>query len=127
MESNNKKIKTFTDLDAWKEGHKLVLMVYKDTDKFPKEEKFGLTQQLRRAVVSVTSNIAEGFSRRSNKEKARFYFISKGSLTEAQNQLFISRDLAYLKVSDFEKIVDQANLVGKLVSGLIKSAGKLNF
>ena len=65
-----KKIKNFTDLETWKEGHKLVLLIYEATRLFPKEEKFALIDQMRRAAVSITSNIAEGFSRQSKKEKA---------------------------------------------------------
>src|SRR3989344_224377 len=87
-----KKIQSFTDLEVWRESHKLVLMVYKFTKNFPKNELFGLTSQLRRAVVSITSNIAEGFSRFSYKEKIQFYSIAFGSLTEVQNQLLISKD-----------------------------------
>ena len=75
----NKKIKSFTDLDTWKEGHKLVLLIYESTKSFPKEERFALTDQIRRAAVSITSNIAEGFSRQSLREKIQFYSISKGS------------------------------------------------
>jgi len=75
----NKKIKSFTDLDTWKEGHKLVLLIYESTKFFPKEERFALTDQIRRAAVSITSNIAEGFSRQSLREKIQFYSISKGS------------------------------------------------
>ena len=85
--NNGNKIKSFTDLNAWKEGHKLVLMIYGITKQFPKEEIFGLTSQIRRCVVSITLNIAEGFSRQSYKEKVRFYSISLGSITELQNQL----------------------------------------
>jgi len=70
MEDNRKnKIRSFTDLNAWREGHKLVLMIYKITDKFPQPEIFCLVVQMRRAVISITSNIAEGFSRQTSKEK----------------------------------------------------------
>ncbi len=91
MNEESRKIRSFTDLNAWKEGHKLVLEIYKFTQKFPKEEQFGLTNQLRRAVVSFTSNIAEGFSRNSYKEKLQFYSMALGSLTEVQNQLLVGK------------------------------------
>jgi len=93
MNQESGKIKSFMDLDAWKEGHRLVLEIYQITKKFPREELFGLTNQLRRAAVSFTSNIAEGFSRNSYKEKLQFYSMALGSLTEIQNQLLISRDI----------------------------------
>lgn len=96
MNQELSKIKSFTDLNTWKEAHKLVLLIYKITKQFPHEEQFGLTNQIRRAVVSITSNIAEGFSRSSYKEKSQFYSISLGSLTEVQNQLLIARDLKYI-------------------------------
>src|SRR3990167_241538 len=81
------KIQVFTDLNVWREAHKLVLEIYKLTQKFPEGEKFGLTIQLRRAAISITSNIAEGFSRKTDKEKIQFYRMSLGSLMEVQNQL----------------------------------------
>ena len=81
------KIKTFKDLETWKQAHKLVLVIYKLTKTFPKEEKYSLTDQIRRAVVSISSNIAEGFARDSKKDKIRFYSIALGSLIEVQNQL----------------------------------------
>lgn len=93
---NVQKIQSFTDLYAWQAGHKLVLSIYEVTQKFPKEELFGLTNQLRRAAVSITSNIAEGFSRSSYKEKSQFYSMALGSLTEIQNQLLIAKDIKYL-------------------------------
>ncbi len=117
---NNEKIKSFTDLDAWKEAHKLVLMIYESTKKFPKEELFGLTNQLRRAVISISSNIAEGFSRKTSKDKMHFYSMSLGSLTEVQNQLLVARDVLYLLKEDFNKIAQQTIRVSKLINGLIK-------
>jgi len=82
MNNNENKIRKFTDLYAWQEGHKLVLMVYKNTEQFPEKERYSIVDQMRRAVVSLTSNIAEGFSRRSSKEKNRFYCIAQASLVE---------------------------------------------
>jgi four helix bundle protein len=117
----NLKLKTFRDLRTWQEGHKLVLAVYECTKKFPKEEMFGLSSQLRRASVSVTSNIAEGFSRHTRKEKAQFYYQSNGSLSEIKNQLIIARDLTYLENSKFEEIINTANHTQALLQGLIKS------
>ena len=114
------KIKSFTDLNAWKEGHKLVIIIYKQIKEFPKEELFSLTNQIQRASVSITSNIAEGFSRRSEKEKIQFYYIALGSLTEVQNQLLIARDIGYIKNETFKQIADQTVIVSKLCNGLIK-------
>jgi len=116
------KISSFTDLIAWKEGHALVLMVYKVTKKFPREEMFGLTNQIRRAVVSVTSNVAEGFSRFSSNDKSRFYSMAQGSLTEVQNQLIIARDVEYLSAKEYADVADQTILVHKLINGLIKNS-----
>lgn len=115
-----KKIRSFTDLIVWQKSHLLVLEVYKITRKFPGEEKFGLTNQLRRAVVSITSNIAEGFSRKSYKEKVQFYHTSLGSLSEVQNQLLISRDLKYLNIETYNKLSELTIEVSKMLSVLIK-------
>jgi four helix bundle protein len=114
------KVDSFTKLVTWQEGHRLVLQIYKLVKKFPHDEHFGLTDQMRRAVVSITSNIAEGFSRGTYKEKSRFYYIALGSLTEIQNQLIIAKDVGYVSEADFIKISDQINLVSKLLRGLIK-------
>ena len=120
----NDKIVYFTDLNAWREAHKLVLMIYEATKRFPKEELFGLVSQMRRSVVSITSNIAEGFSRRSYKDKGKFYITAQGSLTELQNQLLIARDVEYLTTGEYEKIFPQTVVVHKLINGLIKSSKK---
>ncbi len=119
---NGIKIKSFTDLNAWKEGHKLVLSAYKLISIFPKEERVGLSDQMRRSSVSITSKIAEGFSRRSKKEKSQFFYTSLGSVTELQNQLLIARDIGYIKAVEFKNIAEQTVVVSKLVNGLIKSS-----
>lgn len=89
------KSKSFEDLLVWQKGHVFVLQVYKLTKQFPKEEIYGLTQQFRRAAVSITANIAEGYKRLSNKEKLRFYNIAQGSLEECRYFLILSKDLEY--------------------------------
>lgn len=115
------KITSFTDLQAWREAHQLALMVYQLTDKFPDKEIYSLTSQLRRAVISITSNIAEGFSRQGKKEKIQFYYTAKGSLTEIQSQIIPARDLGYIKQEDFKYLADKTVIVSKLIFGLIKS------
>lgn|SRR3989344_5008423 len=122
----NKKIKSFTDLTTWQEGHSLVLMVYKFIEDFPKKENFTIIPQMQRCAISITSNIAEGFSRRGVKEKIQFYYISLGSLTELHNQLIISNGLNYINAEKFKLIIEQMTKVQKLLNGLIKSARLLN-
>lgn len=115
------KIKNFTDLNTWKEAHKLVLQIYKITKFFPTTEKFALVDQILRAVVSITSNIAEGFGRQGLKEKIQFYYMAQASLAEVQNQLILAKDLGYLSKITFEQIWEQSVSVYKLISGLIRS------
>lgn len=117
----NSKIKSFTDLKVWQEAHILALQIYRITDTFPKQEMFGLVSQLRRAAVSITSNIAEGFSRISPKEKLHFYSITHGSLTEVENQLLLSKDLGYLEPDLFEKTHAQLSYVHKILNAFIRS------
>ncbi len=118
MENEKAKIKSFTDLYTWQKGHGLVLKIYSVTEKFPHKETFGLVSQMRRCAVSLTSNIAEGFSRNTVREKYQFYSIAQGSLIELQNQLLISRDVGYLKDSDFQETAQQTIVVNKLINGL---------
>lgn len=115
-----RKIQSFTDLRVWQEGHKLVLEIYRLTAKFPGLEQFGLSNQLRRAVVSITSNIAEGFSRNTAGEKRQFYAIALGSLTEVKNQLLIARDLKFLSAADFSDCSRRTVDMSKMLNGLIK-------
>ncbi|MEK7604899.1 MAG: four helix bundle protein [Patescibacteria group bacterium] len=114
------KIKEFTDLIVWKEGHKLVLVIYTCTKAFPREETYSLTDQLRRAATSVTSNIAEGFGRHSYKERLQFYYMAQGSLTELKNQLHIAKGVGYLSEQTFSELLQQSVITHKLLQGLIK-------
>jgi len=114
-------IKRFVDLETWQRGHELVLLVYKLSRDFPKDETYSLTDQVRRAVVSVTSNIAEGFGRKSIAEKIKFYFIATGSLAEVQNQLLIARDLGYLPKSSYNQVSELTEEVYRMLNGLIRS------
>lgn len=122
MNQESGKITSFTKLETWQEAHKLVLMLYKVTKSFPKEEIFALVNQMRRAVISIVSNIAEGFSRQSYKEKAQFYLMTLGSLTEIQSQLLVARDLGYVDKKVFDTAAHQSVKVHKMLNGLIKSS-----
>jgi len=122
MVVHKEKITSFTKLDAWKEGHKLVLLIYNITKQFPKDELFGLVSQMRRCAVSITSNIAEGFSRQSYKEKVQFYATALGSVTELQNQLLIARDVGYLQSLLFMEIAATSVVVHKIINGLIRKS-----
>lgn len=115
-------MKSFRDLDAWKEGHILVLMIYKLTRSFPKEEMFALVSQMRRSAVSITSNLAEGFSRQSYKEKTQFYSIAQGSVTELQSQLDIALDVSYINRDTYCSVDNQSVKVHKIINGLIKKS-----
>lgn len=116
------KITDFTDLIAWQKAHVFVLAVYKVTQHFPSHEQFALTNQLTRAAVSITSNIAEGFGRNSEKDKVQFYGIAKGSLLEVRSQLCIAKDLGYITGEQFEELERDAMEVVRLIAGLVRSA-----
>lgn len=114
------KIKTFEDLIAWKEAHKLTLLIYKSTNSFPSSEKFNLTSQMRRAVVSIESCIAEGFCRFHYKERLQFYYDARGSLGEIQSQTLTSRDLHFIKDNNFHEIIELVEKTGVILGGLIR-------
>lgn len=118
----NGKIESFTDLNVWKEGHELVIMVYKTTRDFPKEETYSLVDQMRRASSSITANIAEGFGRQTYKEKVQFYYMAKGSLSELKNFILIAKDINYLSAEQLKELADQANLVDQILQGFIKKS-----
>lgn len=120
MEKN--KIQSFQDLRVWQEAHKLAVSIYKITKTFPKEELFGLTNQIRRAAVSISSNISEGFGRETMKDRIHFYIISLGSLNETQNQLLIAKDVGYLGEENWNELAEQTIIVSKMLNGLIKAS-----
>jgi four helix bundle protein len=117
----NNKISHFTHLFAWQKNHELVLKIYELTKRFPKDELFALTNQIRRAAISITSNIAEGYGRYHYADKIRFYTISRGSSAEVQNQLIIAKDLGYASEKDFDQIKIISYEGYKLICGLINS------
>jgi len=119
-------ISEFTDLRAWQEAHKLTLLVYRVTDKFPKSELYGLTLQLRRAVVSVESCVAEGFCRFHYKDRLNFYYEARGSLGEVESQILDARDLEFIRDDDFKLIWEQAEKVSVVLGGLIRSPQALS-
>ena len=112
-------MKSFTELDVWQKSRELVKLVYQLTLLFPKEEIYGLTNQLRRSVVSVPSNIAEGVGRQSDKETIHFLYISKGSLFELEAQLYLSFDLEYILEEQLKEIFEQLSTCKKLLNGFI--------
>lgn len=118
----NPKIKSFTDLIVWQEGHKLVLLTYRATGLFPKQETYSLVDQMRRSCSSITSNIAEGFGRQTYKEKVQFYYQAHGSLTELKDQILIARDVGYINNDIFEELDRCSNLVHQLLQGLINKS-----
>ena len=119
------KIIDFKDLISWQEGHNLVLLVYKITKLFPKEEIYGLVSQMRRAVVSITSNIAEGFGRQGYKEKIQFYYLAHGSLIELKNQIEIAKDLEFIDNETYKKLTGQSNKAHMILQGLIKKSKEI--
>jgi four helix bundle protein len=116
-------MKDFRNLNVWENAHKFVLSVYSATGKFPKEEIYGLTSQLRRAAVSIPTNIVEGSSRGSDKDFARFIQISIGSASETEYLLILCHDLKYLNDNEFEKLHNEVINIRKMMINLIK---KLN-
>jgi len=109
---------SFERLNVWKKARELVIKIYACTKKFPTEERFGLTSQLQRAAVSVASNLAEGTSRSSFKEKLRFTEIAYGSLMETYCQLMIAKDLNYIVTEDLDNVLPLINEIAKMLNAL---------
>ena len=124
-------VKTFKDLKTWQAAYDLAIAVYRQCETFPKYEQYGLISQMTRAAVSVCSNVAEGFGRRSIKEKDRFFAMAHGSLTELENQLLIAKGVGYINEGQYDDIARRSNGTHWMLLGLQKAnrewaAKKLN-
>lgn len=111
----------FKNLQVWIKSKQLCLFVYNLSKKFPKEEQYGLTSQIRRAVVSIPSNIAEGYAKSSYKEKLKFVEISYGSLFELITQIEITKDINYISEKEYKEFLKYFNEISKLIYGYKKS------
>jgi four helix bundle protein len=114
-------IRSYQDLTAWQKAMALTKAVYEATQTWPREEIYGLTNQVRRAVVSVPANIAEGKGRSGSSEFAHHLSIAKGSLHETETLLLIARDLGYLSAQDTASLLTQTEAVAQLLGGLLRS------
>jgi four helix bundle protein len=112
-------IKSFEELIIWQESRKFANNIYKLTKNFPQEELYSLTSQVRRAAISIMSNIAEGFDRRTTKEFISFLIIARASVSEVQNDLYVSLDLNYINKESFKTTYNHAQKIAKLINGLI--------
>jgi four helix bundle protein len=114
------KIKGFKDLKIWKKGIEVVEDIYVLTKNFPKDELYGLTSQMRRAAVSIPSNIAEGFKRFHNKENKQFLYMALGSSAELETQLIISKKLSFINETDTEAVCDKLDHISRMITLLMR-------
>ena len=112
---NSIKIESFEQLNVWQESQNLAVSVYSATKKFPKDELFAITNQLKRASSSISANIAEGFGRKTIKDKVHFYTMAYGSLLEVKNFLYLSNKLNYLSDKDLDSLLQQCTVCQKLI------------
>ncbi len=113
------KIRNFKQLQIWQKGMEIVKLVYSLTGKFPQEELYGLTSQVRRASVSIPANIAEGFKRFHNKEYIQFLHVTLGSAAELETELLIARELGYISEDELNELSEKIDHLSKMTSSLI--------
>jgi len=113
-------VNTFRDLKVWQKAHALTLKIYQNTSRFPREETFGLSKQIRSSALSVAANIVEGHSRKSQKDFLHFLNIAKGSLEETKYHLLLSKDLGYISELTFQELSLMGDEVGRLLNGFRK-------
>lgn len=114
-------LKNFKDLNVWQKAYKLCLKIYKATKDFPNEEKYGLSSQMRRAAVSVPSNISEGYGRKTTLDYIRSLYIAYGSNCELETQTLLSGDLGYIENETQKKLLEKISEVERMLKALIKS------
>ena len=117
-------LKNYKELIVWQKSYRLCLDIYRISKGFPKEEKFGLTSQMRRAVVSIPSNIAEGYGRKTTREYVHALYVAYGSNCELETQVLLCRDLGYVTVEDMRKLEEGIGKVERMLKALIKSLEK---
>jgi four helix bundle protein len=117
-------LKNYKELKVWQKAYRFCIMIYKITKHFPKEERYGLTSQIRRSAVSVPSNIAEGYGRKTTQEYMQSLYIAYGSQCELETQILLAKDLGYIKTDDFEVLRKDIGEVERMLKALIKSLQK---
>ena len=111
----------FTEMPVWQKAHRLVLLIYRVSGRFPRDERYELRSQVRRAAVSVSSNIAEGFGRHHSNDKAQFYRNARGSLYEVENQLIIARDLGYVDEEQQRHVSRKVGVISHDLNKIVKT------
>lgn len=114
-------VRHYSDLIAWQKAMDLAVMIYDSTDGFPRREMFGITNQMRRAAVSIPSNIAEGQGRSTTKDFVNFLYISKGSLQELETQVILSNRLTFLSDAHRAEVLERTSEIARIQNGLIRS------
>jgi four helix bundle protein len=113
-------IGTYRDLEIWKKGIEIVKDIYKLTEKFPKQETYGLVSQMRRSAISIPSNVAEGFKRYHNKEYKQFLHITLGSCAELETQITIAKELNYIQQDREASLLEKLDHIGRMITSLLK-------
>ena len=114
-------LKNYKELKVWQKAYSFCLQIYQATRKFPNEEKFGLTSQIRRSAVSISSNIAEGYGRKTTVDYIRFLYIAYGSLCELETQIMLAGDLSYVKNQDLDSLLANLSEIERMLKALIRS------
>jgi four helix bundle protein len=113
-------IETYRDLEIWKKGIEVVKDIYKLTEKFPKQETYGLVSQMRRSAISIPLNVAEGFKRYHNKEYKQFLHITLGSCAELETQITIAKELKYIQQDNEAALLEKLDHIGRMITNLLK-------